>query len=1078
MTASSGPLIPPNLLSTSVFHRSANPALTNGHQGPTATDTSSTSVVGAVYAAAVPNLGGNTEQPTTSAPPAPVRPPLVAASSSPASLITATMIKREEVEQRILDTSMVVDPPSLPASSVPPSASISASASATRPASVSASVAPIRVASPPPPPPPSSLSARSERDTARARDSRRDYSPPPPSSSSSSSINWSSHNDSYQRHGDYHHHRNDRYHREDHRYHREDHRNHREDHRTSSSSSSSRNHAYGQANEGRSFYRPLPPPSQQQQPQQQQRDNFISERGYDSQSRDQRRAHHRPLPPSGSSTAAAAAAHSDSVDYGHRDRRDGRTAGRKRSMRDVSDQSMSESEPRMKPSSTTRAFVAQEEALTAAAAAAGGNAHKERGSKRRRRRREAKRARRDDGDGTTIMVSPAESPKHRSNRVASDSSKTTDGDNNNDDDDDDDDDSSTSESDSDLEDLATSITGVNGTVHSHGGAMSAQIQQQVRSVEAVRLQGAIHDLMMQLEKAHSKHRKYAQKAAQAVKKIQVFNGRLEKTFRQLNEMNLEQEQKIAEAMQQQQDQSLQLQRKVKELEATAAAATAAAAAATAASASTTTSHFSGPIAAASGTNVAADRRIGVVVEDDLDRESDIELESGQASAVHVVASPIEDQQLASTVAPTLMRRRSIVGGSSNSSSNLSSSSSSLAAQANINLARRATERKNSVTGSGRFVLSSKPVVDTLTNLKIDLRSKAFARKPRSLLMYNPHLSGENLKDVMVTSSLDGNIQFWDLHSRRMASQLHKNQLQFPWAEDVCWVGKDLLAVASAYAQGQPQQRQLSLVHVNAVPASGRQGRATVSSVCQPVNAMPHDKTGINVLASVDQFTDGSFVVATGGTDKMLYQWRFGAPDSDGDYVALDPQLIHSRHTSGIQGLCYSRFDNLMYSGGTDCRLVAWDMQHQWSVIDHRYHDRGRITHILPNPQDPRLFLISHADKANQLRLMDSRVGAQETVLSLGFPVQDNISRYVAPSWHPSGGLISCGTTSGTCKIHLWDIRWKNVERGPGQSINVHDKTILRAAFHPTHSMLASLSTDNTLAFIDFQLNPETVVHTS
>ncbi|KAF9978637.1 hypothetical protein BGZ73_001290 [Actinomortierella ambigua] len=1041
-TSSSNPLIPPNLLSTSVFHRPTNPARTNSHLGPPA----DTFAVSGGPATAAANLGGNTEQLSSTRDPVPLAHPVLATTTSSlaAPPTTVTMIKTELVERRIHDTAMTANSPSPPSSALSAVASsvshgrasttVTASASGHASSHVSTpSSTVISTASTSFHRSTSHWEGRSERDSTRPRDGRREYSPP----RSSYPGSRSSRNDFHRKQGD--HRRSQLHHRED----------HREDYRYSSSTlPSSRNYGYDRTSDRGSLYRPQ---------QQQQRDVAPD---YDGPSRDQRRVHpnlpppHLPPVPTSPSSVSAPLPHSEPADRA-RQRRSDRTA-RKRQVRDLSDQSMSESEQTAHSSgaagrgSTTSVATRRDEDEAAAAAGGGGGSE---------RRREAKRARREPGhaninNNAVVVISPAESPKERSARVASDSATT--------------DDSSTSDSDSDS-DSDVSIMGANATSINHTA--------QVRSVEAVRLQGTIHDLMMQLEKAHSKHRKYAQKAARAVKKIQSCNGRLEKTFRQLNEMNLEQEQRIAEAMQQQQDQVLQLQMKVKELEAAAAAAAASAAS------SMATNHLNGPTSAAV-TIAAADRRVGAVVEDDSHSGSDIELDYGHAPAVHVVASSLEDQQLSSATSG-LQRRRSIAGGSTaalaqSASGSASQMSSSLAAQANISLAHRAAEWRNSAStaaAGGRFTLSSKPVVDTLTNLKIDLRSKAFARKPRSLLMYS-ELSGDTLKDVMVTSSLDGNIQFWDLSSRKMISQLHKNQLQFPWAEDVCWVGKDLLAVASASAQGQPQQRQLSLVHVNASPASGRQGRMTLSSVCQHVDAMPHDKTGINVLAPVDQFSDGSLVLASGGGDKALYQWRFGAPDSEGEYVALEPQLIHSRHTAGVQGLCYSRFDNAMFSGGTDCRLVAWDMQHQSSIIDHRYTDRGRITHILQNPQDPRLFLISHADKTNQLRVMDTRKGAQDTVLTLGFPSVENVSRYVAPSWHPTGGLISCGTTSGTGKIHLWDIRWKNVERGPGQSISVHEKTIFRAAFHPTHSLLASMSSDNTLAFIDFQLNHETVVHNS
>ncbi|KAG0237300.1 hypothetical protein BGW41_000258 [Actinomortierella wolfii] len=1017
MNTSTNPLIPTNLLSTSVFHRPANPNRTDSQPSQN-TDTSTVAVTSKAG-----SVGGNTGQLSSTKPKSPIRASTQLATAAPAvtSLTTstvpatATIVKTESVDQRVLHNTMAAEPPSTSATASVARTGSHDRASQLRSAtstSTSAGDGSTRVLPSPTTAAPSSSSSRragshwdrNERDT-RSRDVGRDQTPP------RSSERRLSRDDSYRRYRDgspsmsaqsYYHH-----HRDDYRY------------------RSPRSHGYGRSSDRDPYYR-----SQHQY--QQDRDGRSPERSHDSSYWDRRRVHHAPPPPPppalASSTAHPPSSHSETVDLVHPERPD--SSGRKRQLRYASDHSMSEAEQPARLHGTE---------------GRGGGSSLATGGSASERRREAKKARRDHDHATAVMVAPVDSPNTRPNRHASESSASND--------------SSTSDSESDSE----SGSGKNG---SDKQALPAISQQHVRSVEAVRLQGTVHDLMMELEKTQSKHKKYAQKAAQAVKRIQMLSGRLEKAFRQLSEINLEQEQRIAETMKQQQVQLIQLQTREKELEA-----------ASATSVTVTPTTVNVPNGAAAGTT---ERQVGMVVDDDVDSVVDIELESGQASTANIVTARLDDLHLSSNTSgrSSSHRRPSLASGSSNSLS-------SLAAQADANLARRSAEWNKSAT-MGRFVLSSKSVVDTLTNLKTDLRSKAFARKPRSLRMYS-QLAGEKLKDIMVTSSLDGNIQFWDLISRRVVSQVHKNQLQFPWAEDICWVGKDLLAVASAYAQGQPMLRQLSLVHVSASPAtsasglaSGRNGRTTVSSVCQHVDAMPHDKHGINVLAPVDQFSDGSFVLATGGSDKTVYHWRFGAPDSssEGDYVSLGPQLLHTRHTAAVHGLCYSRFDNVMYSGGTDCRLVAWDMQHKSTVIDYRYTDRGRISHILQNPQDPRLFLISHADKSNQLRLMDTRVGPQDTVLTLGFPAVENISRYVAPCWHPMGGLISCGTTSGTGKIHLWDIRWKNVERGPGQSISVHDKTIFRAEFHPTYPLLASMSSDNTLAFIDFQLNPETVVHNS
>lgn len=75
-----------------------------------------------------------------------------------------------------------------------------------------------------------------------------------------------------------------------------------------------------------------------------------------------------------------------------------------------------------------------------------------------------------------------------------------------------------------------------------------------------------------------------------------------------------------------------------------------------------------------------------------------------------------------------------------------------------------TPMASSAPGSSKRSLAAKQprvmaigtatVVETLTNIHQDVRSKAFQRKPRSMVVHTP-IAGPELEEVMVTSSLDG-----------------------------------------------------------------------------------------------------------------------------------------------------------------------------------------------------------------------------------------------------------------------------------------------------------------------------------
>ncbi|KAG0206168.1 hypothetical protein BGX28_002347 [Mortierella sp. GBA30] len=367
----------------------------------------------------------------------------------------------------------------------------------------------------------------------------------------------------------------------------------------------------------------------------------------------------------------------------------------------------------------------------------------------------------------------------------------------------------------------------------------------------------------------------------------------------------------------------------------------------------------------------------------------------------------------------------------------------------------------------RISIASMDVVETFTNVLADVRKGAFSRKPRSMILHSA-VAGPDMEEVMVTSALDGSINFWDLENRRVMSTIHKNAMNQPWAEDLCWVGRNVLAVAAASKEGMPATHQLTLAHV----AKGKSQKSALGSsgpslawTLQTIEEKPHDisKGGIMCIASISEDASG-ISLATAALDKQIIHWRFTPQNSEGECVPIQQRLIHNKHTNAIQALCYSNQSNTLFSGGSDCKVVGWDMPRSEVVVEYKNAERGRITAISQNPVDPNLFLLCHASTDNQLALHDNRQRFENAVLRFGFSCADNLSKLVVPSWHPGGAIVSCGTQSDP-KINIWDIRWQDVQRGAGQSIDVHEKRVYKAAFHPKRSFMTSMSADSSLAFM-------------
>lgn len=154
-------------------------------------------------------------------------------------------------------------------------------------------------------------------------------------------------------------------------------------------------------------------------------------------------------------------------------------------------------------------------------------------------------------------------------------------------------------------------------------------------------------------------------------------------------------------------------------------------------------------------------------------------------------------------------------------------------------------------------------------------------------------------------------------------------------------------------------------------------------------------------------------------------------------MAIQQHRIHGKHTNFVQSLCYVPQNHVLYSGGSDCKVVGWDMVRSEVVVEFKSKE-GRINTILQNPVDPNLFLICQALTSNQLSLHDNRQRFERAVLCFGSNGADRLSKQVQPSWHPNGAIVSSGMQTES-KINIWDIRWRDVRRGAGQSIDVHGR---------------------------------------
>ncbi|KAJ1967651.1 hypothetical protein H4R35_006650 [Dimargaris xerosporica] len=361
-----------------------------------------------------------------------------------------------------------------------------------------------------------------------------------------------------------------------------------------------------------------------------------------------------------------------------------------------------------------------------------------------------------------------------------------------------------------------------------------------------------------------------------------------------------------------------------------------------------------------------------------------------------------------------------------------------------------------------IAVATSKAATVLQTLESSHQNKVLCRKPRCLLTH-PIAgildSGHKFRlDLMTTNTLDGNIQFWNVNTKEIIEIIPPLRLKMPWAEDMAWVDDTTMLVASAYKEGESEQNQLSLLYLHDVHSSGFESRI------RSLHVTPHER-GVGAITTIDCSSD-RLRFATGGNDKRIVLWSCPRA-AHANFKTDPPQQISwkPRHTAAVQALRYVPHRSSLLSGGADGRFFMQNLDKAIPNLEFKYADR--ISHILMNPVDPNLVLLSMAATSQQMRLIDLRMRSN-SVLRFGFSQSDKLSRYIEPSFHPSGHLVSCGRHLDG-RINLWDIRYAGVEKGVTQSVSLMDKRVVKALFHPTRQQLIAMSTDGSVAFLRYQL---------
>ncbi|ORZ19745.1 WD40-repeat-containing domain protein [Absidia repens] len=371
-------------------------------------------------------------------------------------------------------------------------------------------------------------------------------------------------------------------------------------------------------------------------------------------------------------------------------------------------------------------------------------------------------------------------------------------------------------------------------------------------------------------------------------------------------------------------------------------------------------------------------------------------------------------------------------------------------------------------------LAYQDTLDVLMRKKVTTMKDGFDRKARTLLCNNnENVTDEHMKDLMVSSSLDGELQFWNACDKKRIDKLGGGAIfKDTWIEDLCWASPTVLTLAPASREGVVNTQSVVVLDLKSVD------RNSVRGDIQTMTKIPHEK-GFDVITAADFGNRGSALkekisFVTAGGDKSVYLWNLSRDDRNDSF---DEELhrLDIRHTNRVQALCIDKHSNTLYSGGADNKLDAFDMERGTSIYE--FHIGNRINSINLSNANPNYALIGLSKNDHQFCLYDKRCyGVKGVRLRFGATESENMSKYAQPDWHSNGHTVVYGSQGGP-RLNFWDIRYTDVGKGPSFTIALDSgiagnksNKVVQSVFLPNRNTMATVTASRTLIWMDYSLS--------
>lgn len=75
-----------------------------------------------------------------------------------------------------------------------------------------------------------------------------------------------------------------------------------------------------------------------------------------------------------------------------------------------------------------------------------------------------------------------------------------------------------------------------------------------------------------------------------------------------------------------------------------------------------------------------------------------------------------------------------------------------------------------------------------------------------------------------------------------------------------------------------------------------------------------------------------------------------------NFVQNGVHRLNIKHTSAVYSLCYDKFRNILFSGGSDQKVVMFDMQSNTTIRELRLSQR--VSQIIQSKANPNIMLIT------------------------------------------------------------------------------------------------------------------------